>query len=458
MSAAEIFRKQLEYQRRYELLGIKYPPLNAFVEDSLPVEGRRGPVFKKALALKREWSAEHWRMKNIDLTPEERLNCQVVVVPPRNLENKNKDFSEEFYESLKQKPLGKYPVARLDRQDYKGDKEKGRKIIGEKKVRSVYIVSSLVDERDILDVAFIASQYRLNNENVEINLVSPFIYGERDDKNVETIEKGKPQRYTGKIITIKAVMEMLSPFVNRIFTYETHSSAAQAFAAINGIDLLPISLQDELAAKIRSKIEHPDDWIRVRPDIGRNMVARRIGKLLNIKRHVNLSKFRKGDTVESEDQPLTKEEKQLLHGKNALLYDDEAGTFGTVKDVVIGHLLKANVKSINILLGHARLQKGWDKNLQKMIAEADAKKIPLKIYITDSRIPLSDLKTFMENNPGVIEIITVAEKTRKIIDANISGVDFFHDKEWGGIYWELSILQEISGYDFKGKNNGNGSD
>lgn len=456
-SPLETAKKQLEYERRYKLLGPTRVPLNAFVEDSLPYPGRNGEVvFKKALTLKREWATTDYQKMLEGRSNFEREDYQVVVIPPRNPNNKNKDFTEDFINSLNEERLGKYPVATLERQDYKGDTgDQGRSILGKKKVKTVYIVASIVDDHDLADVQHVAYKYRQYGEDVEINLVSPFIKSERDDKTVELVGKNKIKKHTGKIPSIAVTMKALSQFVNNIYTYETHSSATQSFAAVYGMRLVPISLQNELVGKFLddNKSFDPNEWRDVRPDVGRTMVARRICERLKIK-GVSLSKFRKGDTIESESSLLTEEENRVINGKNALLYDDEAATFGTVRDITINHLLKANVKSINILLGHGRLQKGWDKNLEIMIGACKEKNIPLKIYITNSRLPIeiSDLNSFLEKHPGIIDIVSVAQKTRSVIMATSDKVNFFNNNSHNEIDWERSILQKIEGYDFRTKN------
>lgn len=457
MGRSELVRLQQEYGKRYKLLRIKYPPLRAFIEDTLPNQGRNGEViFNKALALKRQWSANHYQMKITERSQKDRDDCQVVVIPPRDPNNKNKDFSEAFYNDLKKNQLGKYPVARLQRQNYKGDTgDIGRTIVGQKRVKTVYIVASIVDDHDLMDVDHVASQYQMHGEDVEINLVTPFIKAERDDKNVELLEKSKKKKYTGKIISILTTMKALSPFINNIYTYETHSSATQAFAAMFGMDLVPISLYEDLLSAIKDKIVDPDDWRIVRPDIGRNMVARRLSSILKMK-GVSLSKYRSGDSLESYSKASTPQEKKLLKNKNTLLYDDEGGTFGTIKDIVINHLLPAKVKNINILLGHGRLQRGWDKNLKMMMKSCKENNVSLKIYVTDSRLPIGDLNEFMEAHPGVIEIVSIAKKTRKVIETSISGVNFFYDNSCGAVNWEQSILQPIPGYDYKEKPINNG--
>ena len=210
--------KNLEYERRHKLLGTRNVPLNAFIEDTLPYLGRNGEiVFKKALTLKREWSSTDYQCKLEGRSQFDREDCQVVVIPPRDPNNKNKDFSEEFLNDLKKNRLGKHPVAILERQNYKGDTgDSGRNILGKKKVKTVFIVASIVDDHDLVDVQHVAYKYRQYGEDVEINLVSPFIKSGRDDKTVELIGKEKTKKHTGKIPSIAVTMQALSPFINNI--------------------------------------------------------------------------------------------------------------------------------------------------------------------------------------------------------------------------------------------------
>jgi hypothetical protein len=452
LNSLELTRKRFEYEKRYGLLGPTRVPLNAFVEDTLPYPGRNGEIVsRKALTLKREWSAVDYQTMLEGRSQFEREDCQVVVIPPRDPNNKNKDFTEDFLKRLNSDKLGKYQIAILNRQDYKGDTgDRGRNIIGKKKVKTVFIVSSIVDDHDLADVQHVAFKYRQYGEDVEINLISPFIKSERDDKTVELIGKNRTKKHTGKIPSIAVTMKALSPFINNIYTFETHSSAAQAFAAVYGMRLVPMSLQNELLGKFMNDQESfdPKEWYAVGPDFGRTMVMRRICDLLKIK-GISLSKFRKGDTIESLSSSLTEEETKLLIGRNVLLYDDEAATFGTVEDITINHLLRANVKSINILLGHGRLQNDWDKNLGIMIKACDEKNIPLRIYVTNSRLPIetSDLNSFIESHPGKIEVVSVAQKNISVIKAAIKGTNFFYDHDW-----ERSILQMVNGYDYNKKN------
>ena len=450
-----------EYKKRYPLLNTEFPPYKAFVKDTLPYEDKdRNIVYAKALTLKRGWSQEFWKDKS-KLSKEDRENFQIVVISPRDRKKENPglegsfntpDFTESFYQDLTEKPLGKNPIAKFERGEpyKKTDLEREGKIKDQRKVKSVYIVASLLDGIDIDEIIQAASEYRQNGA-IEINLVAPFIKDEREDKNVKK-SKGKVKgEYNARIIKIRAVMENLSGAIDRILTYEPHSSTTQAFAAINGIALAPISLEEDLIGEVKNEIINPKDWCWVRPDIGRNLVAIRAEAILDIK-GVHLSQLRDSESLEKNTtHGLTDEEKNSLYRKHVLLYDDEAGSFGTLKNVVVEQILQTELSSINIFLGHARLQEGWEENLTEIINKTREKNIPLRVFMTDSRVPIGDLKGFMEQHPNIIKIISVKNKNRKVIKAAVDGIDFWTEKSYEGTDFERAILQFIPGADLLDK-------
>jgi phosphoribosylpyrophosphate synthetase len=250
-------------------------------------------------------------------------------------------------------------------------------------------------------------------------------------------------------------MQSLGPLISKIITFETHSSATQAFAALAGIPLAPISYEEELIGQInhqlRNKNFDPTNWKVVRPDIGRNLVATRIEDHFGIE-GVHINQVRDSDTLVKEAIALSEELKQKLKGTNVILYDDEAGTFGTIKNVA-NKLISAEVKSINIFLGHARLQQRWTANIKWIIEKCRKKNISLKVYVTDSRMPVGGLRDFMNQYPGTIKIVSVAKKTRNVIEANVKGVDFWTETNFNGINYEGGLLQYAKNDGQKDENN-----
>lgn len=446
--------QDLPYIERYRLLQtnisprLTTPPFRAFIKERLPFQlksGQKEVVFAHALALKREWSQQFWKEKTdqLRLTERERKDVQIVVIPPSRQKNGDGDFSKKFYADLKRKPLGKYPVAKFIRgQKYGNEPYESEYLIENfKKAKSIYIIASPLSKSDFADINFVAGQYLMNGAK-EIILVAPFMADQREDKNVKKTKPGEQFVYNGRIIKIMHWMKSLSPSISKIITFETHSSATQAFAALAGIPLVPISYEEELIGEIspllRKKDFNPNKWKVVRPDVGRNLVATRIEDHFKIE-GIHMSQVRNSDTLEKKAIDLSEELKLKLKGTNVILYDDEAGTFKTMKNVV-HQLIRAEVRNINIFLGHARLQQRWTQNLKWIIEKCRKKNISFKVYVTDSRVPIGGLKDFMEQYPEVIKRVSVAKKTRNVIEANIENIDFWAGK-FNGVDYEREILQ-----------------
>ena len=424
-------------------------PLKAFDEETLPYQitlpnGEKRAVFDRAICIKRDWGEAIWMNKTNKLSERERTNCQVVVIPPRSEKKGNGDFSNELIKDLKTNQISKSPVAILERTKYEVV-EYGKKIVGQQNVKSVYIVASAVSEDDLADIISVAQEYK-DNGAIEVNLIAPFIKDGREDKNVDKSKDSKSGTYNGKVIKIKNVMRKLSGLVDRIVTYEPHSGATQTFAAINDIALAPISLEEEMIGEIKDRVmQERKKWVVVRPDAGRNLVATRIEKLFDI-RGVHLEKLRDSVSRASSTDKLSADERKALKGKNTILYDDEGGTLGTIKDIVIKKFIPARVASINIFLAHARLQKKWRKNLDIIVKEARTHNIPLNIYFSDSRRPLGNLKLAIRDHRN-IKIISVKDKVKKTIKACMAGINLWRDKQFEGSDWERLLLQPIEGID-----------
>lgn len=463
---------EYEYYQRYRELKKTYPKNRNFPSffdfdtKTLPYKDKDGEmIYEKALSLKRSYCQKLWKEKSKIITPQERQNFQIVTISPRNsLERDNNgkyftnpDFSNKLYEELQVDQLGPNPIARFVRgEPYKGtDKERDGKVEGLKKVSSVFIVASPIDEIDTLEIIRVASEYRMQGAK-EVILIAPNMLDEREDKNVGKDPDGKlyPNHRT---IKINALMSALSGSIDRIATYEAHSSATQAFAALNGIALAPISNEEELIGAIKNEIIEKDEWALVRPDAGRNLVATRAEKTLHVK-GVHLGQTRDSKSGEKKldgSGILSEAEKKALKNKNVIIYDDEAGTFNTMKNV-IDYILPADLKSINILLAHARLQKGWEKNLKDIIKKSQEKGVKIRILVTDSRIPIGDLQKFIKENPEV-ELVSINRKNKTVIRAIVDNIDLYscnnyRENDGQVTDFERSILNFISGFDDDGKN------
>lgn len=419
-------------------------PLKAYDWDTLPhleiVNGEEVTVYSHALGMTRDWGEKIWMKATTRLTKEERKDCQIVVIPPKHEKKDNGDFTSALFKDLKTEQIGKYPTAILNRTRYE-KVEYGKNIEGQRKVKSVYIVASAVTEDDLADIRAVAQEYR-DAGSIEVNLIAPFIKDEREDKNVGKGSKNKKGTYNGRIIKIKNVMESLSGFIDRIVTFEPHSAATHTFSSLSDIALAPLSLEEELIGQIKDQIwADRKNWIVVRPDAGRNLVATRIERIYGIP-GVHLEKLRDSVSRQSQTTNLTEKEKKALKGKNTILYDDEGGTLGTIKDIVMKKFIPAGVSSINIFLGHARLQKKWRKNLNEIVNEAKKNNIPVNIYFSDSRRPLGNLKSVLKESKfrKIIKIVPIKEKVKKAINACIGGVNFWVNNGNQGVDWEREIL------------------
>jgi len=82
----------------------------------------------------------------------------------------------------------------------------------------------------------------------------------------------------------------------------------------------------------------------------------------------------------------------------------------------------------------------FDQDIRKQLKRNSKKNISFKVYVTDSRVPIGGLKDFMEQYPEVIKRVSVAKKTRNVIEANIENIDFWAGK-FNGVDYEREILQ-----------------
>lgn len=428
--------------------GFRRLPKSAFVENTLPVKKDGRMLFHKAPALTWQYSRQLADRKDKQLKIKEPGNFQVVMVTPPN---RGYDFSVELYDNLQAQPLGAHPVAEYKETKFGKDVESRIDIINEGNPETVFIVASLIEPKDYVLVNDVASRYRKNPKVKKIVLVSPFMADQREDKNAKVDQTTGEIQYTGQTIKIASRMELLSRNIDKIINFEPHSSASQAWAADNGMSMAPVSLwrlmADEFVAKLaaREKPFNPDEYAFIRPDKGRNIAALRIEEYLGIRNKVNFDKDRdRQGNIFLKD--LAQEQIEQIRDKNLLLYDDEGATFGTMAGV-IGKIIKAGagVKSINIMLGHARFadsfvddgnkyHKGWRENIDWIIDQAKASGIKINFMISDSRQALpkegsEDIYDYAKKNPDMISFVSVIPLIREAIEAEVNGINFWKNKD-----------------------------
>lgn len=423
---------------RYRLLNIKFPPFEAFDQKTLPYLEEEKVVFRHALCLERTWSANFWQESIDKLTEQERKDFQVIIIPPRGAKKGNNDFTQKLKGTLNQFPFP-HSIATLERISYE-EIEYGKTIKNMSNPNNVYIVGSPVSLDELTDIIDTALAYK-NQGIKQITLIAPFIRDEREDKNVGRSSEYPQGKYNGRLIKIETIMAILSPFINRIITFEPHSGATQSFAAIHNMPLAPLSLQNELIAPFLEEIKtNRENWVVIRPDEGRNLVATRLEKQFDLP-GIHLKKIRDSKTLLSS---LADEENQptALLNKNTLLYDDEGGTLGTIKNIVLQKLIPEKVASINICLAHARLQNNWRQNLDEIIHACQEANIKIKIVFSNTRRPLGNLKQSINTYPEIISVVGIEETVVSVIEACVNGINFWNDNQWSS-----RILQPIKNYD-----------
>jgi len=409
-----------------------------FIPETFPVLNESGQaLFARVPMLKWAYSRKLSDKIDKNISIEDPENYQVVMVSPPK---RGYDYSVDLWCNLKENPLGKHEVVEYKENQYGNDVESRLTIANGNGAsentqvpETVYVVASLLDEKDYSRIIDIASSYRKNPGVKKIVLVSPFMGFLREDKNAKKNDRGELE-YTGQIIKAASKIESLSGFFDKIITFEPHSSAAQTWAAENKMSLAPVSLWKTMINSLISylretnKSVNPDDYVFIRPDKGRNLAALRIQDYLKIKNKINFRKTRDGEGKISFEK-LNEEEKLLINNKHLLLYDDEAATFGTMKGVVSNLISKDHKpSSITIMLGHARFAKGWKKNLDSIVKLASENNVSLKLFVSDSRQALDEEVYRYGKREKLIEYVKVYPLIREMIEKEADKINFWKDE------------------------------
>lgn len=259
-----------------------------------------------------------------------------------------------------------------------------------------------------------ADHYRHALNAQMVTLAATFIGGGRSDKNVK-----KDGSYVSKTINIRAEIGALAPFVDRMMGFEPHSSATQAYAAKFGVPFAPLSPWQYLINILRSRADIVPDVI-VRPDIGRNLAAVRIGKHLGL---LSVSFLKSRDETGVEIYELPPEDQELVRGRVGVLYDDEADSVETLEKIANANL-RYGMKALYACIVHPKFTGGWRERLEHPLLKG--------VFVTDSRPPIGNVGLLEK-----IEIVSLAPLLREIIEADIEGVNFWQDEKFRHM-----ILQE----------------
>jgi len=385
-----------------------------FVKDKKPIKDKEGRnLFIHAPGLTYEFSQQFWQAKNNEVNRQiKRENCQIVVLNPHP-----NDVTHVLYKSLKHRPLGKYPIATTIEQEFPNGELKILLDNEEIKAESVYIIASILNEKDFSRVRKVADHYKNTLKTKIVTLICPYLGSTREDKNVNS--RGE---YEPSVTSVRAEIGGLSPFIDRMIVVEPHSYAAQACAAYFGIPFLPTSpwklMTDELLKKMKII---PENTVVIRPDKGRNLAACRIGKYLKIS-SVSFDKVRvSGQAVTLYE--LSDREKTLVKNKCGIIYDDEASTMATMYAIAEA-LMGYGAKTLMVCLIHCAFTYGWENRIKHPLFTT--------VLGTDSRQPIGNI-----NIADNIQLVSLEPLLREIIEADIKGINFWKDK-----YFRTMILQE----------------
>lgn len=378
-----------------------------YLPDKKPTRDKFGRrLFVRAPELTYKFSSHLWQTKNREMDRRiKRKNCQIVVLTPHQ-----DDVTHVIYKSLRHSQLGKYPVATTIEQEFPDGE---LKILVENEAigaQSVYLIASILNERDFSRVRKVADHYKNTLGAKFVTLVCSYLGYSREDKNVT------PQgEYEPSVTSVRAEIGGLAGFIDRMIVIEPHSSATQTCAALFGIPLAPISpwrlMVEELGKRMKLNLK---DAVVLRPDEGRNLAASHIREYLKIP-SVAFDKVRLSGQAVSVYK-LSDQEKELVKNKAAIIYDDEASTMGTI--YAIAEALRGyEAKSLSVCLVHCKFTPGWENKIKHPLFSI--------IMGTDSRQPIGSI-----NIADNIQLVSLAPLLRKIIEADIIGINFWKDKEF----------------------------
>lgn len=413
-----------------ELLGKETSPLQ-YVPTRSPNRDSLGTVIPRALEVTFGYSENMWGRMNALMTEKlNRANAQIVVVPHEH------DFSVPLTQSLQSDHIGPYSPGSSSINIWP-DGEMHVTLDGVRPhIDHTYVVASPTETNSLFELMLVLDTLKHSYATGCITLVCPYLTGGRGDKNVD--KQGNAQ--LGEALNIRTVMGMLSGSVDRMVVCEPHSSATQAFAAEHSIPLAPFSLGTVLldhimkngVARVRNGIErikpNPNDFVLIRPDEGRNKSLTLIQKESGLL-SVGFDKTRiSGSDVRMNG--LTKEEIALIEGRIGLGYDDEYSTGGT-SEKILDQLEEYGMLAFGFMVAHWKGPDNsklpdWRTRLQHPLLTT--------VAISDSRAPVGSLY-----KPGTdelsalakdIEIVSLVDFIRQVIQADMQGVNFWDDPQW----------------------------
>jgi phosphoribosylpyrophosphate synthetase len=283
------------------------------------------------------------------------------------------------------------------------------------------IIGSPINYSDLFHIMQVASHYKEILGTEHVTLLAPFLTTTRQDKNVNSKTGG----YEPVSINVYTTIAVLSTCVDSFMVTEPHSFATQTIAVRLGRPLFPITpwrhLMDTVLGKeICVDGEHiiltPENTISVRPDNGRNIAATRISNQYSLD-HVSFNKKRISPTEVKPE--LYDEDQKKVAGKYCVVYDDEFDTVRTLDQIAtkLGEYGAHGVIAVGV---HGKFTGEWERHANNKFIK--------KIFITDSRQPIGDIKPYI--NSGKIEIISLKNLICQILKADAKGINFWTNPDF----------------------------
>lgn len=357
-----------------------------------------------------------WQEMNERMDAEiDRTDAQVVILTP------HEDVTRKLYDSLQKSPLGKYTVATTEEKRWQDNSSYVTLKDEAPQAQSVYVVTSMLDEADLLRAIRVASHYKHELNAKYATLIAPYMVGTREDKNVDPKDPNK--NYRPNTINLYADLKAISSTFDRMICYEAHSSATQTYAAEMGMPLMSLSVWPVLIDHLKKNgviidgkrvYLTPENSVVEGPDKGRNLAAKRIAEDLETL-YVSFDKTRHSENNVTVYE-LAEEDRAKVEDRIATSYDDEVDSMGTMETVANKSHEYGSKKHI-AALAHIKFTGEWEDKAQNPVFAA--------ILGTDSRQPIGDI-----SKVDKVKIITLGPLIREVIGADMKGVNFWEDKEF----------------------------
>lgn len=355
-----------------------------------------------------------------------RFNAQILVLPTwEGTSAPNNFFSYLENQIVEGIPLGRYPPAIPNSEYNHPDDNPYMKLDDvDKRTESIYVVASLRNTADLIRLKLIGDYFKGYIKKPKLTVLITGAGFLREDKNLDD-----------NALTARMAMRDIAQLFDRALIIEPHSSGAQAFAALFGLPVAPISPWEYL---INYALDHGwiknsaglivptldvENFIDARPDQGRNLAALRVAEKYRLE-EVSFEKERLNSS-KVKFYPLNELDQQKILGKIIFVYDDELSTAGTVNG--LARFVKVyGGQGVYIIAPLIKLTGDWVDNINDPNI--------LAVIGSDALVPIGNPK--LTNKLLTVPLSPFIED---IITADMNNVNFWKPP------WDRTILQPRPG-------------